>query len=382
MARLILTTAGTAVARAFDKDPVYSRIKGRPLTVLEELKSEIAELKSRLLRRLKELDLDTKAGLDSSSAEIKSLKKIGVSGADRVILLATDTADGKLCADVVADFISVAWGCHTTVEVIPGLQVKDAHLFEREGIKNYLKKLISYIEDPNNRYGYEIIINPTGGFKSVVPYTTILAMVFQIPSKYVFEFSDELLTLPPIPLDFNFSLVEKHVSKFERIYEESYIPDRDFWEGVPYEERGRYEPFLEHEGGHVTLSSIGLIVFEGYRAKNPPPIPTTVQRPDAKDGLKDDGSEPHRTKAFLSFRDKLKEHPHADYFRYKRPAHPKEKKVAVISHKVLEATYEGIVVEIQTTATHPKHNETIKDEMRSLMDLGWEGLHRREEGLR
>jgi len=367
--KLVLTSTGISVARPFDRygsqeDAVFIEIKGKPTSLLDERRSEIASLRQRLIHRLHSLDLDTREGLNASSAEIKSLKVIGVCAADHIIFFATETADGKLCTDVVAHFINDAWRCYTDVKVIEGLQVHDAELFEKKGVKNYLWEIIKILD--KHRYTHDIILNPTGGFKSVVPYTTILGMMYQLPSQYIFEFSDSLLTLPAIPLEYNYELIEKQIEKFEKIDAETTISQKEFWHGIPFHERSRYEPLLDEvERGFFTLSSIGILVFGKYCSENPPPIPDSTQRPDEKDGLS--GKEPNRTAKFNSFVEKLKRHNHVNYFRYKRGCNLTQKKVAIIEHGVLEASYEAIVLEVQTTATHPKHNEIIRDEIQTLM---------------
>jgi len=365
MPKLILTSVGTSVARTFSGDDTYKAIIGQPIENLEKHKKECGSLKKLIIENIRLLDLDTEKGLQEASAEIKSLKKIGVNRADEIVLFATDTADGKLCAEVIEAFIQEYWQCKTQLEVIEGLQVTDAQKFEREGVKNYLERLLQLME--NFRYG-DVILNPTGGFKSVVPYTTLAAMLFQKPSQYIFEFSTSLLTLPPIPLAYNFDPIEKTKAKFERIYEETYISEQDFWDGISYEERPNYEPLLHREEGLVSLSNIGFLVYEKYRSENPPPIKESTNAPDEKDGLRDDGSEPHRTKKFIAFRDKLKEHKYVNYFRYVRGCEMSAGRVRIIEKGILEASYQAICVEVQTTAIHPKHDEIICGEIRYLME--------------
>ncbi|MFQ6040685.1 MAG: hypothetical protein ACE5PV_07505, partial [Candidatus Poribacteria bacterium] len=149
---------------------------------------------------------------------------------------------------------------------------------------------------------------------------------------------------------------------------ETSIPERDFWDGIPHHERASYESLLWREGGEVTLSNIGILVYEKYRSENPPPIPESTRNPDEKDGLRDDGSEPNRTKKFIAFRNKLKEHKHVDYFIYVRPCEMSAKRARIIEKGILEASYQAICIEIQTTATHPKHDEVICEEIRLLME--------------
>jgi len=53
------------------------------------------------------------------------------------------------------------------------------------------------------------VINPTGGFKGVVPYLTLIGMIEpDIEMSYIYERSAELITLGRIPLQFDFDVLE------------------------------------------------------------------------------------------------------------------------------------------------------------------------------
>ncbi len=85
-------------------------------------------------------------------------------------------------------------------------------------------------------------------------------MVFGIPVFYVFEFSEQLIELPPLPISLDFTLMKKYQERFERLAAEGALPTRDFYRAIGYEERQRIKLVVEQERGLVTLSGLGIIM--------------------------------------------------------------------------------------------------------------------------
>jgi putative CRISPR-associated protein (TIGR02619 family) len=198
------------------------------------------------------------------SAEIHSLVRIGVSPADRVILLSSDTPDGEACAHALARYLEKHFP-GILVEVLPvkGLQVHDAELFRREGVVNFVRDCLRAVRD----YGTaQVILNPTGGYKALVPYTVLVGMVKRVPCRYIFEQSSQLLTLPPLPVAFDRGPFERYRSLIERIERETAIPAKDWEQEVRYDDRSLLEPLVERTNVEVTLSAVGLLLLDEVRS--------------------------------------------------------------------------------------------------------------------
>ncbi|MFO7535393.1 MAG: putative CRISPR-associated protein [Kiritimatiellia bacterium] len=143
------------------------------------------------------------------SAELNSLNHLGVSESDRVILLATDTADGRCCAEQLRSAILRLWKMpddQVKIERIEGLQVRDAERLRRIGLPNFIRIVTGHIE---SRLGEEVILNPTGGFKGIVPFLTVLGMIHRLRTVYIFEFAEQLISLPPLPFTFDLELFKR-----------------------------------------------------------------------------------------------------------------------------------------------------------------------------
>lgn len=198
------------------------------------------------------------------SAEIHSLVRIGVSPADRLIFLASDTPDGEACAHASARYLEKHFP-GILVEVLPvkGLQVHDAELFRREGVVNFVRECLRTVRD----YGTaQVILNPTGGYKALVPYTVLVGMVKRVPCRYIFEQSSQLLTLPPLPVAFDRGPFERYRSLIERIERETAIPEKDWEREIRHDDRSLLEPLIERTNGEVTLSAVGLLLLDEVRS--------------------------------------------------------------------------------------------------------------------
>jgi putative CRISPR-associated protein (TIGR02619 family) len=198
-----------------------------------------------------------------SSAEINSLVKMGMTADDDVVLIATETIEGNLCAQLVAKLLESKNLCaKVDVEVINGLQARDGKRFRQEGLKN----LVNFI----TRYEYQdVVFNPTGGFKSVVPYITLAGMLFHKPVKYIHEFSDDLITLVNFPLRFDEDLVFQLEEKFVEIEKESFIKRATWEKGLDYNLLQRADSLIEEIDGSITLSGLGLLVWERFKKDYP-----------------------------------------------------------------------------------------------------------------
>jgi putative CRISPR-associated protein (TIGR02619 family) len=197
------------------------------------------------------------------SAEIHSLVRIGLDSRDRVLLLASATDDAFVCALALREYLQAHWpGLDVQVDRVPGLQVHDALEFRRRGVLEYCRRCLQAVHD----YGAEfVVLNPTGGWKALVPYTALVGMLKRVPCRYMFEQSESLLELPPLPVEFQRGLFEVYRPVFERIERESAISRTEWERNIPYSERPVLEALVEFEGDSVTLSGVGLLFLDEVR---------------------------------------------------------------------------------------------------------------------
>lgn len=134
-----------------------------------------------------------------------------------VKLLASDSPLGQACAQIIRDFLmngnvrgrdTEPWGRITNVclRTIGGLQTEDHDRFCREGAPNLITTIRDLAQDAPAGSG--VIINPTGGFKELLPYATIATAFIQreFELHYLFADSDKIAVLPPYPIGLDFPL--------------------------------------------------------------------------------------------------------------------------------------------------------------------------------
>lgn len=211
---------------------------------------------------LENIKKKTEVELPRASAELNSLHKMGLQPTDRVILIATETIDGRLCAELVRKVLIDKGWCHdVTVQVITGLQAQDGRRFQQVG----LKELISFIA----KYEHEnVVFNPTGGFKSVVPYITLAGMLFNKPVKYIHEFSDDVITLANIPIRYDEETFFEVEGKLQKIDSNTFIGKQEWQRGIVFND-SRFDTLVEEIDGKLTMSGIGLLLWEKFKADFP-----------------------------------------------------------------------------------------------------------------
>jgi uncharacterized coiled-coil protein SlyX len=90
-------------------------------------------------------------------------------------------------------------------------------------------------------------------------------MLFRLRTVYVFEHSDALISLPPLPLTFDLHLYERAAEALSLINRETAVRESDYFSaisGFQEHERDLFAGFVEPaEGGLVTLSPIAFVLL-------------------------------------------------------------------------------------------------------------------------
>ncbi len=245
--RLLICTTGTSVATGVG--PFHGD-------------GDAEAFRERIRARVRSLDDPQRPDdlLRAVSAESNSLRAHGVTADDDVVFLHTDTEDGRVCAEVVAEILRAKRAVAPRLRRVPGLQVLDATAFRRRGVQALFAELDALRAAAPDA---EVVLNITGGFKSVVPYVTLYGVVHLLAVHYIFERSDQLLRLPQVPLQYDYERLGRASEALRRLRAEGALDRADFFAAIPglqFHERDLYESLLEEEGDLVTLSAFGQIV--------------------------------------------------------------------------------------------------------------------------
>jgi len=203
------------------------------------------------INKIREWGSDT----DRLSAELSTLAGLDVGEDDRLVLLATDTDDGEKAAEIVAHIAELRFGIQSEVVRIPGLVLDDAENFKHEGLVSLVETLDEGVEQARHK-GREPVLGVCGGIKSVTPYVVIYGMMRRVSLTYIFEFTNTLLTMPRLPLSFDWEVIRAT----SRVLAE--IRDQDIVERYQIRnELGDYyhdvKGLFEEVDGLVSLSAFG-----------------------------------------------------------------------------------------------------------------------------
>ncbi|MBN1553054.1 hypothetical protein JW979_16380 [bacterium] len=191
----------------------FESVREYPASKYKRYKTDLSELQKAVL----EFTLTN----EDAAAEITSLLKIREQFSDDesldVYLLATDSILSPLSAEIIKarfDKISdlgISVRFEFDYDVMKGLNAESKEDFQNEGLQNFINR---FHEIAANNYT-NVILNITGGYKGLIPYLSIIGQIEYIPLMYIFENSTELIEIPRLPVDFDFSIIEDNYIAFE-----------------------------------------------------------------------------------------------------------------------------------------------------------------------
>lgn len=177
------------------------------------------------------LNIHASAEITSLVNIIKNIRKPGQAARITVQLIATDTALSVLCALLVKAWLeqpeaiqqySARVRFDKNTDFIPDLRVdlpadwKDKPDEEQRryydlGLQNLTDKLVGEKGYLKSHKGAQVIINFSGGYKSIIPILTIIAQLEGIPMQYIFEDSDYLVEVGALPIKWDWEIIEKYI---------------------------------------------------------------------------------------------------------------------------------------------------------------------------
>lgn len=221
--------------------------------------------------------------LRAASAELNhlvpTLQGAAPHKSDELHFLASETADGVLAGRILKDFCQAHFQRSAELHIIEGLQVKDGDRFRRLGLSSLISKVFSLLR-PADPAVYTRIINPTGGFKGVVPYLTIIGMLEpQVEISYIYEYSSELIRLAGVPLRLDFEQMESAYTALVKC-DAKVLNDHDLqralgWEGRSIAEHPLWSlfDFIDDNGDtYYEPSGLGRIVLEHFKHRQQPKV--------------------------------------------------------------------------------------------------------------
>jgi len=191
-----IVSVGTSLIGWYNLQPNPKKIKNN-----EEKFWKLAERSGEIFENLLMNNLPVNNGAPTASAELSSLLKDTNKPAqtDPIKLVHTVTSPAKACAICIKQVLTNLG--YSDIEPIPVTELSDVSgaVFYEKGLPNLIHTLVDLINNAKNQ-GSEIILIPTGGYKAIIPYFVLMGILFKIPCRYIYEDSDNVIELPPLPL--------------------------------------------------------------------------------------------------------------------------------------------------------------------------------------
>lgn len=299
MKKTIITTVGTSLFKNYNEEEKDQNIASQ-VKALEKVRYSDSKWKEKESRVNKirgkvsnwaNANNKASAEIESSLKIIEEIKKVNAEEEEiEIILLATDTVLSRLAAEIVQKVFkenNVTVIFNSDKDVISGLQLEDKDEFEKEGLMQLVERVSGicgiYTTDNNKtntkaEVKKEVYLNITGGYKALIPYLTIMGQIYKLPICYKFEKSDNILTIPQAPVEYDFLLVEENYLLFERLNKgkDENLPNVKEFKELISENEGIFKNVIEEleknglirklppEEGEIKLTPMGKMLFARY----------------------------------------------------------------------------------------------------------------------
>jgi putative CRISPR-associated protein (TIGR02619 family) len=272
MPRLVISTVGTSLlTNQLDGDfesgwstrlQATANYSDKEVNYYEDVLAIIETLKDRAIQKLysdpeRKIINDDVDAIRGASAELNGIyglyqEQLDQGNQDIHWLIATDTAQGRVTAEIVESFLKNQGLINASTYIPPELTTASSHSFS-QGIA----KLIPWMQDiilPYKNIQYQICFNLVGGFKALQGYFNTIGMFYADEIIYIFEGANEVITIPRLPIKVDQSQVEPYKVQLAMMGVAEILT---FWE----EARKVPNTWVLADGQEMTLSTWGQLIW-------------------------------------------------------------------------------------------------------------------------
>ena len=303
-------------------------------------------------------------------AEVNSLhlmrSQVRVAADPRIVLMISDTDYGRQTGSILGLLLPRFGFSSVELCTIVGLTDADPQVFRRIGLRSLAREICTTIRN----YGSEFCaINATGGYKAQIAIAVTIGQAARVPVYYKHELFNDIISFPPMPVAFDFSLWLKHSNLLAMLADVDQLSLKQLAADADdvTEQSDEIESLIDFESfdgdTYVALSPTGQIVHETFRhqfqrdcSRLLPPI----ARQKLSCRMKGDESHLRRYHdELMRFMDRIRDDSpyvvscHSDYFNPDLPSQPRFRiKAGKIRVMYSGGTWSaGIVVETDRSAT-------------------------------
>lgn len=239
-----------------------------------------------------------------ATAETNTWQAVGLEEEDRVVLLHSDTPEGRYCAERLQQYLQAGRCREVALRELKALGYQ-AGTFAQRGLRCLVSEAIEAIGQAREAR-LEPVLCATGGFKAEIAFLNLLGALLQVEVCYIHEQFREIVRLPRLALTWDAGFVERHRDFFEWIDAE---PRRSVEVENRLKGRPELRPLVEDDAdGNTYLNAAGDLLYKaaceqralGPRATWPEAAP---RAPHQKNGLS--GVEHQRPRGWERFVERL-----------------------------------------------------------------------------
>lgn len=198
---------------------------------------------------------------EEASAETNSLSRM-LQKDDKLVFLHSDTPEGERCAQLLRNHYE-RQGYEAEIQKIPDLNYKESR-FKMRGLRSLVATMVERIQREREQ-GREVLINATGGFKAEIAYAVLVGLLFDLSVVYIHERFGDIIEMPPVPIEWDYSLLADHEDFFEWL-------EADFRKSEEVDQRLHGRPaelrmLLAEEEGYTFLSPAGETFYRAFKQR-------------------------------------------------------------------------------------------------------------------
>jgi putative CRISPR-associated protein (TIGR02619 family) len=284
----------------------------------------------------------------------------------RIVLIVSDTELGQQTGRVLCDLLPRFGFSTVELRTITGLTDTDPQIFRRIGLRSLAREICMSIRS----YGAEFCaINATGGYKAQIAIAVTIGQAARVPVYYKHELFNDIISFPPMPVAFDFSLWLKHSSLLAILANVDQLSLTQLGEdaGDVTEQSDAIQSLIDVEsldgGTYVALSPTGQIVHETFRHQfqrnRVQLLPSVVQHKQSCRMKSDEAHLKRHQDEIMRFMERIRDESpyvvscHSDYFNPDLPSQPRFRmKAGKIRTMYSDGTWSaGIIVEADRSAT-------------------------------
>ncbi|MCP2727928.1 putative CRISPR-associated protein [Limnofasciculus baicalensis] len=271
MTKLVISTVGTSVLTNqidpdIDDNDWYERLQQTANYTDNEIQHDpvikkiISELKERAEQELSSSDTDK---IRKASAELNGIyglynEQIEQGIPDMHLLITTDTAQGRVAAEIVESFLKRKGLTNISIHAQSGLSTASSEIFV-EGMAKLIPSMQETIKKCKDCQ-YTICFNLVGGFKALQGYFNTIGMFHADKIIYVFEGSNTLITIPKLPVKVDVEKVAPYKVQLAMMSAGEISTSSEKAKEVP-------QDWVLLDGNEITLSIWGQLIWNQCKSE-------------------------------------------------------------------------------------------------------------------